>query len=731
MAIRSDINSFPLSGMPVLADVEDNICLGTLYKSPLRPSGFTIDSVGPSRLAGALTIAGALTGAAAGTFSGTVTAGALALGTGNITTTGDISTIITRAGKGWFTNLDIKNAPSINGTLMPTAEDLATKVGYIGAIKDLDLGLHNLITTGVSLSSMTLNGVGATFTRTVGDLSANEAGITTDTEYTPPNDESTYSAFGSQSLVQKYGNYKNTASIGLRGAQVQAVNRGTGAVTGIAGGTFYVANVNTGVITSGYGNYIFSPGVTVDHTINTVYGQYIAPQKIVGISANGYGIYQEGASDLNYFAGMLGIGTVPSYGLDVAAGYTSYFRGKVGIGQAPNASYYLAVTGASYFTGALTVTTNLGVGVAAAAGTPLFVQDDDVVTYDSTNIANSQGTFYNNNASGYSSIRLQTLASGGSLQKQGVIGVIDGDGANSRNSTMVFGLRDTATTLINEKMRLTYEGRLGISTLAPAYTLDVGGITRLTSDLYLTRDWVTGPYIGTLGSFPLRLGTNSTTVINILASGDVGINTTLAVTDTATMGGGVRASGYTATGWAGTGAEVGCSAGVAMFTGYDRTGAVFTPTYVRGSDVSIQSSTNKVGINTTAPSGILSICDGANGQQVFHSSSTELLTIGTGASTNTTITIPANVCVLAIDVRVTVTIPTATTFTVTGATSATVFNTAAVAVAANTTDKGNKSCPYFNAAAQYIKITPNTGPGNNSGRVRVTLHYIDITPATS
>jgi acyl-CoA hydrolase len=110
---------------------------------------------------------------------------------------------------------------------------------------------------------------------------------------------------------------------------------------------------------------------------------------------------------------------------------------------------------------------------------------------------------------------------------------------------------------------------------------------------------------------------------------------------------------------------------------------------------------------------------------------TELTTIAAAASTLTAITIPANAIVFGVSVRVIVAIPTATTFTVTGNSSATVFNTASVSTVVNSTDPGTKSCPLFNATAQAIKITPSSAPATNVGRVRVTIYYYIITPPTS
>lgn len=121
-----------------------------------------------------------------------------------------------------------------------------------------------------------------------------------------------------------------------------------------------------------------------------------------------------------------------------------------------------------------------------------------------------------------------------------------------------------------------------------------------------------------------------------------------------------------------------------------------------------------------------------NGQIVSIQRLSELTTIAAAATTDTTIQMPAGAVVLAVDVRVTVVIPTATNFTVGDSGSAARFNTgASVAVAAGTTNAGTKAGAYYNASALSVRITPDVQPADNSGRVRVTIHYYLITPATS
>lgn len=154
-----------------------------------------------------------------------------------------------------------------------------------------------------------------------------------------------------------------------------------------------------------------------------------------------------------------------------------------------------------------------------------------------------------------------------------------------------------------------------------------------------------------------------------------------------------------------------------------------------GADLTLKGGTGGTGGlagNVNLVGNSVSMQTAANSQALNVKTLTELTTIAAAASTNTTIQIPANVIVLAVSVRVTIVIPTAETFTVTGTSSSTAFQTGAgVSTAATTTDVGTKACPYLNTAAQTITITPNTSPADNTGRVRVTIHYIDITPAAS
>jgi hypothetical protein len=120
---------------------------------------------------------------------------------------------------------------------------------------------------------------------------------------------------------------------------------------------------------------------------------------------------------------------------------------------------------------------------------------------------------------------------------------------------------------------------------------------------------------------------------------------------------------------------------------------------------------------------------GANAQSTAIKQLTELTTIAAAADTDTTIQIPAGAILLGVTARVTVTITGTTTFDL-GITGDTDKFGAAVSSTAATTRVGSIT-PELNASAISVKITPNTTPSDNAGRVRITIHYIELAASTS
>lgn len=121
----------------------------------------------------------------------------------------------------------------------------------------------------------------------------------------------------------------------------------------------------------------------------------------------------------------------------------------------------------------------------------------------------------------------------------------------------------------------------------------------------------------------------------------------------------------------------------------------------------------------------------ANGQSVAIKSLTELLAIAAAATSTTTIQIPAGAIVVSVNVRVTTAVTCTSTFTVGDGSTVDKFNTAAVSKALNSTDKGTKAGAVYYAAATSIVITPDTVPSDATGRVRVTIAYLEATAPTS
>lgn len=100
----------------------------------------------------------------------------------------------------------------------------------------------------------------------------------------------------------------------------------------------------------------------------------------------------------------------------------------------------------------------------------------------------------------------------------------------------------------------------------------------------------------------------------------------------------------------------------------------------------------------------------------------ELLTIAAAATTDTSIQIPANSFVILVIPLVTVAIPTATTFSI-GIAGATSRYGTGISVNLNTTAPGNIDGERYYSAATAIRITPDSTPALNTGRVLIAIHY--------
>lgn len=120
----------------------------------------------------------------------------------------------------------------------------------------------------------------------------------------------------------------------------------------------------------------------------------------------------------------------------------------------------------------------------------------------------------------------------------------------------------------------------------------------------------------------------------------------------------------------------------------------------------------------------------ANGQARNDQTLTELTTIAAAATTTTTIQIPANAVVYGVSALTHTDIPTAATYSV-GVSGSAARYASGISTTAGASAPGTSDATRHYAAATGILITPNATPVNNAGRVRITIHYYTISPATS
>jgi hypothetical protein len=101
----------------------------------------------------------------------------------------------------------------------------------------------------------------------------------------------------------------------------------------------------------------------------------------------------------------------------------------------------------------------------------------------------------------------------------------------------------------------------------------------------------------------------------------------------------------------------------------------------------------------------------------------ELVTVGTGATTDTVMQIPAGAIVIAGSAAVEVALPSGTTFQLLAKTTGEQL-TGDVPIALGSADPGTKAGVWTSAVQQKLQVKPASSPSSATGRVRVTLMYL-------
>lgn len=310
--------------------------------------------------------------------------------------------------------------------------------------------------------------------------------------WTPAADATSYVA-GSTSIVTcNLGaglTHTNNAGEAVAGLTGQATMGGDGTyVTSVAGVMGYVAKSGAGNLSTARSFFAFSPGIT-GGTITNSMGLDIGAQKVTGVT-NGYGIYQRGANDMNYFAGPASIGTAPTVNAflhiagtsigtaTTAYGFTSQPTFNTAATTAGNAAYFRVFTAASAFTMASAYGLNVAAPSIGATSAITTAYGLNIADQKITGVTNAYG-IYQSGASTFN--YFQGCTGIGTAPNADfmlyVAGTTPGTGASSFGA--VFGYTaPTTTTGIAAGMQLGAATAAGSQTTATLVALRVVSPTK-------------------------------------------------------------------------------------------------------------------------------------------------------------------------------------------------------------------------------------------------------------
>lgn len=233
--------------------------------------------------------------------------------------------------------------------------------------------------------------------------------------------QGTASSGGGNSVIADQMNVSSVGATLMTSAQCYFANLVNLAAGGIAQAQGFVGGVSTqtGNIAIAYQFWATAPFLASGGTITTMVGLRIDAQKAAGVT-NAYGIYQIGASDINYFAGSVGVGvTNPSSLLDVV------------LTDAGTATAPAVITVDHESSGTPTV----GFGSQV-----LFVSKDSTTATQTQSAINSVWLVATH-ASRSSQIQFQTVSNAGALST----GLLVGSGISAATAGLIIGGWNTTT----------------------------------------------------------------------------------------------------------------------------------------------------------------------------------------------------------------------------------------------------------------------------------------------
>lgn len=137
---------------------------------------------------------------------------------------------------------------------------------------------------------------------TIGDWSngRNEfAGSFNFYKYLPTTDDGSNQTFANENILVKEGSFNQSRGGGMLSVYY---NNGSGTITNAHGFLGGISNIGTGTITTAASLQALSPTASLTSPITTIYGLRVQAQKVTGVTT-GYGISQDGTTDINVFNG--------------------------------------------------------------------------------------------------------------------------------------------------------------------------------------------------------------------------------------------------------------------------------------------------------------------------------------------------------------------------------------------------------------------------------------------